>query len=237
MTAPQPRPAFIPLHGRLGRDASRPLVLAIAGFMPQVDSLGFIAPALPEADVLTAHLPGMHSPALEPNDPATAGAAFADSLRAVGEGRRVVVLASSAATPVALHLCGRAAPHALVLIEPFLQPPKVWALMEFFRRTLAPDHGLAPMAEAYLGLYSGEKDYRPLQRLAPARTWVLAGGVPLEPPRAMAGFPSFVSEAERESWRAAGAQVRICPGVGHKIAETPEVVIQALRDAIAAGEG
>jgi pimeloyl-ACP methyl ester carboxylesterase len=205
--------------------------------MPQKGSLDWLPGALPEADVLTANLPGMHAPAVEPNDPATAAAAFARSLRAIGKGRRLVVLANSAATPVALQLCALAEVEGLVLVEPFLEPTKVWALVEIFGQLIRKDDAfLRGMADSYFGLYSGGKDYRPLQQLAPRRTCVLVGEIPLEPSRRMQGLPSFASEAERESWRASGAEVRVVPGAGHPIPEqAPEAMVAALRDVIARG--
>jgi pimeloyl-ACP methyl ester carboxylesterase len=122
-----------------------------------------------------------------------------------------------------------------VLIEPFLLPMEIWALREIYDQLIPQGHALLrAMADDYFGLYSGGRDFRPLQRFAPRRTLVLVGEKPLEPPRPMVGLPSFVSAKERASWAAAGAEVRVCPGAGHAIPdEAPELVVQALRDALA----
>jgi pimeloyl-ACP methyl ester carboxylesterase len=218
----------VPLSGRLSNDATRPLVFAIAGFMPRRDALAWMAEQLPDLDVLTVNLPGMHSPRLEPNGVAPAARAFDEVLQRLAPGRRVVHVGLSTGALVALAM----RPQSLVLVEPFFRPTEVWALVELYR-TLIPegDAALRQLADDYLGLYAGGVDHSALLDLAPATTSVLVGGVPLEPPREIAGLPSLTSEAERGAWRARGARLQVCEGVGHNVPEHARAALAAaIRD-------
>jgi pimeloyl-ACP methyl ester carboxylesterase len=221
----------LPVTGRLTQDPARPVVFALTGFMPLAGMFDFMISGVPEADVLTANLPGMHSPVVVPNDPPTAAAVFAEALQKAAPGRRLILLGASASTPVVLMMCARLRIEGLVLIEPFLEPMKVWALAETFTRRFPPNTpGFREMVDAYFGFFSGGRDYRPLQAHAPAKTHVVVGEIPLEPPRELRRLPSFTSEAERQSWREAGAEVHVCAGLGHDITQhAPDVVIGLLR--------
>ena len=222
----------VPVAGRLSGDAARPLVFAIAGFMPRPDALAWMPGELPDLDVLTVNLPGMHSPRLEPNGIAPAARAFGEVLQRLAPGRRVVHVGVSTGALVALHM----QPQSLVLVEPFFRPTEVWALVEIYDLLIpADDVALRRLADEYLGLYSGGADHGRLLDAAPAATTVLVGGVPLEPRRPIMGLPSLTSQAERAAWVARGARLEVCEGVGHNLPDNaPAAVAAAIRDRAAA---
>jgi pimeloyl-ACP methyl ester carboxylesterase len=222
----------VPVAGRLSGDAARPLVFAIGGFMPRPDALAWMAHDLPDLDVLTVNLPGMLSPRLEPSGVEPAARAFGEVLQRLAPGRRIVHVGLSTGALVALHM----RPRSLVLVEPFFRPLDLWALVELYGILIPPtDAPLRQLADDYLGLYSGGRDYTELLEAAPAATTVLVGGVPLEPRREVTGLPSLTSEPERAAWRARGAALRICQGVGHNLPDKArEALAAAIREHAAA---
>ncbi|MDB5494461.1 MAG: hypothetical protein JWP86_1798 [Phenylobacterium sp.] len=120
----------IPL-GRISDDPARPVLLVIRGVLLPADHMGGLVDDLAdEADVLLAHLPGMHSPTLVSTDLATMTAAFREVLDTQLAGRRVVLFGMSAGGLVALGLAKAAQVKTLVLLDPFLRVEDCWALRE-----------------------------------------------------------------------------------------------------------
>ncbi|THD74321.1 MAG: alpha/beta hydrolase [Phenylobacterium sp.] len=240
----EPAPALQPhlVHTRhgdlsfkaaLAGDAGRPVLLVIRGLFSRADHMEELAaPLSAEADIVFAHLPGMHSPTLPGSDLTTITKAFREMMAERFADRRVVPTGVSAGCLVALGLASLPQVDAMVLVEPFLDVSQCWPLREFAAAKAAPGSTLLPWLKAFFGPNVAD-DFSPLANQAPARTAVLVGAVPLEPPRAMTRFPSLTSEAERAMWRARGAKVTVCPDAGHDVpARAPQALLAALREAL-----
>lgn len=225
----------IQLVGAVSDDRSRPVLLVIRGLFPRPDYLEWLIDELaPQADVLLAHLPGFHTPTLTRSDLATITAAFAEALGQAAADREVVLVGMSAACLTVLGLAAEPMVRRLVLVEPFLEVRRCWALREYLGLKAPKDSLARAWLEAYLGADLAG-DFRPLAAGAPPGTLVLVGETPLDPPRALNALPSLASEAEREVWRAlSGVELVVCPGVGHDIVggARPEL-LAALRAVLA----
>lgn len=226
------------VEGRFSR-TDRPVLFTIGGLFQSAQYARWLIEALPEADVVLVSLPGMRSPRLARNDMATTGAAHAETIAALYPGRRVVPFGMSAGSIAAMALCG-ASPgrfERLVLMDPFLQPGKVWALKALMRAMLPkPDDPRRALVDELLGLYSEAKDFRPLMAHLPDPTDVLVGETPLgEPRHDLPRFPSLSSEADRELWSAdPRVRLHVCQGAGHNVlVEASKATLAVLRQALA----
>jgi pimeloyl-ACP methyl ester carboxylesterase len=197
---PSPSPKS-PRHGPIwfrGREAGRPVVLLITGFLAD-ERLWDLAPdMLPEFDYLRVHLPGNHSPPLAASDVATVAAAISEAI-AVRFGDRPLLLAGfSLGATVAL---GVRAPNLTrrFLVEPILDTEGLWPIEEWGRKPLAAAD--AALLWAALGVRGDEverRDYRRLLEMMEVPADVVFGGEPLEPRRPTTALPSFVSQPVRE---------------------------------------
>lgn len=225
------------VEGRFSR-TERPVLFTVGGLFQSAQYGRWLVDALPEADVVLVRLPGMGTPSLVRNDMETTGAAHAQVIAALWPDRRVVPFGMSAGSLAAMALCG-AAPgrfQRLVLMDPFLQPGKIWSLKALMRAMLTkPDDPRRDLIDEMLGLYSDPKDFRGLLRHLPNPTDVLVGGIPLgEPRNDAASFPSVSSDEERALW-AADPRVRlhVCEGAGHNVLEEArEATLEVLRAAV-----
>ena len=208
----------IQLVGGLSSERARPVLLAIRGLFLRPDYLEWLIDELaPEADVLLAHLPGLHTPTLTRSDVATITAGFAQALRQAAPDRDVVLTGISAGCLPALGLAREPMVRRLVLVEPFLDVRRCWALREFVALKAPKDS----LARAWLETYLGPGiagDFSDLAACAPPSTVVLVGEEPLDPPRPLNALPSLASEAERAVWRGLpGVELAVCRDVGHDI--------------------
>lgn len=209
--------------------------MIIRGLFLAPDHLEWLIDELvPQADVLLAHLPGIHTPTLTRSDLPTITAAFAEVLATTVRHRAVVLAGVSAGCLTALGLAREAMIRRLVLVEPFLDVRRCWALREFAGLRAPKQSLLRAWLETYLGA-GLDGDFRHLAACAPPGTKVIVGDIPLDPPRPLKALPSFASEADRSLWAAQpGVDLMVCRDAGHDIPGRARTdLLFALRAALA----
>ncbi|MDB5423284.1 MAG: hypothetical protein JWQ29_700 [Phenylobacterium sp.] len=200
----------------------KPVVLFINGaFAIERPRTWGLQDHLPEAAVLNIHLPGNHGPPLIAHGVGAYAAAYDDVLRQLG--RPALAVGASVGGLAAMAMRGSLL-RGLVLLEPPLLTGKLWPLEPSLRQRLrdAPDdEPLRAFIWTVFGISAeaqAERDYRHLLDGLERPAWLLLGGEPLFPPRALDQLPSLLDEPEREAFRAHGrVQVREIPGIGHNI--------------------
>lgn len=219
----------VPVGGRFSTDPARAVLFVVQGLFSRPEALGWLSDALPAVDVALVRLPGFQTPALLSPGMEAAGAAYADVVAQLFHGRHVVTVGVSAGALPALSMGA----ERLVLVEPFLQPGKIWALRALLRQMgVDRDARMRAWVDAMLGLFTDPgRDYSPLLAHLAGSTDVLVGDEPLEPVRGDLGrFPSLTSDAERQVWQAArGVRLHVCNNAGHNV---PDEARQALVDVL-----
>lgn len=219
----------------------RPVLLAIRGAWAPRSYLVELFDLLPDVDIVLGHLPGMISSAPPRADMATFCAAYDGVVAELLGGRRVVAFGASTGALVAL---GMRAPEvrSRVLMEPFFSSTGLWPLIPVMQRRIAEGNALTAryIFELFGITAQGceNRDYSRFLDAVETPVHVLAGAVPLDPPRQLANWPSFTDEAAR---RRLAAHPRTTlhegpPGSGHHLTGTPEgarLLVEVLRQALA----
>lgn len=207
----------VPLWGDFDRfRADRPLVFVVRGAFAAPDEWTIIAKWLPEADVVFAHLPGINTPLFAENSIAAFARGFDEILAGLSRSK-IYLLGLSTGALVALAM--RSA-DALIAVEPPLTPSAMWPLIPVFR-SISAEHPLAGQwVEDVFGItadQSGNLDFGYL--LADCLPgFVLIGGEPLAPERAIEAIPSLVTAADRAKIAATPClRVMVVPGAGHNV--------------------
>lgn len=189
--------------GRVHTDRPRPCLLVVNGSFPDEKYLYDLVDLFPGASVVVANLPGMGVPWSDADLPAlTAG--MEEALALLFRGLPTVVMGASTGNLLAF---GLKAPSICrrVAVEPFFSTANLWPFVADARRrmTKAPEN--AALA-AYLWRVFGidptaqeNRDYRHLLLGISVPTDVIVGGLALLPPRQLATWPSFTSQADREA--------------------------------------
>lgn len=221
---------------------TRPLVVAIAGaFAIAKGPLFHMTGHVPEADVVTGHLPGNHCPPLISASVGVYGAAYAHVIANAFAGRAVTLCGASIGGLVAL--ATRAAEvRNLVVIEPPLVMSKVWPLWPTLRRKLAENPGDTPLRDFVVNVFGvtetrvDERRYDLALDALDKPTHVLVGDRPLFPQRDFEKLPSLVDEPERALMTAHPTiRLSVCEGAGHNvIQEATPAFLAAVNGAVRA---
>ncbi len=212
-----------------GRDTGRPVQLVLTGAFADENQLELNQARFPELDVWRMHLPGNHAPELVDISIGAFGFAFSHALRAALGDRRMQVVGLSVGALVALAL-DQALVDQYVLVDPPFRPDLAWPLQAL--ADVAP-----PGHEAFLWKIFGvskagheTRDYRGLLDRLRRPATVLLAGVPLEPRRELAEWPSLVDEESRARLEAHTLiRTVIVEGRGHHVLRSPERVFEILR--------
>jgi pimeloyl-ACP methyl ester carboxylesterase len=220
---------------------TRPLVVAIAGaFAIARGPLFQLAPLLADADIVTGHLPGNHTPPLISASIGIYAAAYSGVIADAFADRTVILCGASIGGLVALAIRAPQVRNSLV-IEPPLVMSKLWPMWPMLRRKLAEptcDAALRSFIVNVFGVTETGIEERRYDGMLPALsvpTHVLCGDRPLFPRRAIEKLPSLVDEPER-ALLAAHPMIRlsVLEGAGHNVLqETAPGFLGALRAAIA----
>lgn len=200
------------------------LVFAIRGALAAPDQLCELANLLPDADVAVVDLPTTGEISID---------AFAAAYRELlSEVRRpLTIVGASIGGLVAMVLSDLG---EVVALDPPLSPPKLWPLHEIVGRKAA--QGILTEAnQAWWQAILSVNDYSPVLGCLRRRATVLASGVPLEPPRPLAGIPGLLSADDLSTLeRHAMIDLQVVPGAGHDILrDAPEAVARAVRRSFA----
>lgn len=219
--------------GAVHADPRRPGLLAVNGSFPPKGYLHDLIEAFPGANVLVAYLPGMQTP-WTPATPEQLTAGLSEAAGRLLGDAPLVVFGSSTGNLLAL---GLETPNIVrrVAMEPFLQTELLWPFIDYARDRIAsaPD----PALEDYLWTLFGigrdrveNRDYRPLLGRLATPTDVVVGGAPLLPRRTMDGWPSLVSAADRELFKAHPLVTLYegGPETGHLVGPAGETLIRRL---------
>jgi len=221
---------------------TRPLVVAIAGaFAIARGPLFKLAPLLPEADVVTAHLPGNHTPPLISASIGIFAAAYSHVIAEAFADRPVILCGASIGGLAALAV--RAPPvRVSLVIEPPLVMSKLWPMWPFLRGKLAEPGCDAALRSFIVNVFGvtetevQERRYDGMLAALATPTHVLCGDQTLFPRRALEKLPSLVDEPER-ALLAAHPMIRlsVLEGAGHNVLqEAAPGFLAALRATIAA---
>jgi len=226
------------LYGHPGVKAStRPVVLMIHGvFGWSANLYGWTEIFGPEADVLFAALPGHPggAPYASPSVEAVAES-FLHALDLGFGSRRVIVVGESVGGVIALAMGASSAVARVVAVEPPLVTAKQWCFEAIVptareRGSTVPDE----VIWAFMGGGAPRRDldHRPLLSRLAVPAEVIAGDVPLMPPRRVMEAPSFLDETDHAAILAAPmARLHIVKG-GHALLRDPsDEVLSILRAA------
>jgi pimeloyl-ACP methyl ester carboxylesterase len=211
----------------------RPIVLAIAGAFAPADAFDLLALRLPQAAVLTGHIPGNHCPPLAASSPGAFMAAYSAAIAELG--RPTIVCGASLGGLVAL---GLHAPNlvGLVALDPLISTAGLTYAIPVFREALRREHQPheAELIWSIFGISLStveERSYAGVLEGLETPTWCLFGEVLPDRPQAGVPEPSIVSEAERELLgRHSAIHTQVAPGAGHHLhVDAPRLVLSAIR--------
>ena len=220
--------------------SAKPVVLAITGAWAGADDM--IAP--PRAwsgrsgTPAVMRLPGQRDvPDLAETSVAAWARAVSEMIDRTFAGRPVVLLGVSIGALVALGVRSAQVRRVLAL-EPPLVMDKLWPMIDAMRTRLDQAPRDRPLIETVFGVTEAGllgRTYFDLFQDLTAPVEVVVGDQPLEPPRAVERYPSFVDEPER-AWLAgqAGVTLHVAPGAGHNI---HVFAPHFLRDVLLRGDG
>jgi hypothetical protein len=212
----------------------RPVVLVIRGTLPLRHDLEWLES--PSHDLVFAHLPGFHCPLAVTSSVGVFIAAFDAVIRRTFDGRRLIVLGSSAGALVA---AGLRSPQivARMFIEPFFSTAKLTALAPLMRELMVAvnQQWFRDWVWSVLGIADDAVADRRYAHL-------LTGDLPIyalvgDPKRRIAPpeqLPSLTDEADRALLVAAGAQMRMA-AAGHDVPwADANAIVRTLREVTAA---
>lgn len=213
----------VPLWGVFEEhDPARPVLLLIRGAFAGAEDWTVFISAFPQADVVLAHLPGMHSPFLRRSSIGDFAKAFDEVIARAFQGRRVVVVGLSMGGLVALSL--QAEPvGGIIACDPPLSTDRLWPLIDMFRGNLADQATSPDLCKWITNLFGltltdvANVDYRPLLDALRFKVDIIIGGVPLEPARPLDAQPGLMTQEDR-AFVIAHPMVRslVVPG-GHNV--------------------
>jgi hypothetical protein len=200
-------------------------VLLIRGAFAGEDVYNGLPASFRDADVLLAHLPGMHTPFLAESTVAAMAAAFDEACAHLR--RRPHLLGFSMGGIVALAMKQAA---SILAVDPPLQTAPLWPLIAKFRREGAARPELREWLMNLFGVAPNKvvnRDYRPLVDEVQVPLKILIAGEPLEPERFASATPGLIT-AEDRRWLLQHPKVdaQIIEGVGHNIPGRPDLAIQ-----------
>lgn len=221
------------------RNSPRPLVVLFHGaFRSAIFLDSWFERLAPLADVVICELPGHGkaqriTPTLE-----TYSRLFESALTMRFHGRRMVLVGESLGGLVAASLSHLG---PVVALDPPLSTAKLWPLHLTIRRRREEDPTFNFDAEFVSNFFGYRDDGPPVQRsyfnlfeklASPA--WVVAGGVPLSPPRFVQTTPGFLESPDLDRLRKLpGVTVSVAPEAGHLItSEAPECALSAIGEAL-----
>jgi hypothetical protein len=211
----------------------RSVVLVIRGALPHRHDLEALESS--SHDLVFAHLPGFFTPPSVSSSVGVFIAAFDIAIRQAFEGRRLIVLGSSAGALVA---AGLRSPQivARMFIEPFFSTAKLTALQPVIRELLPVNpQPVRDWIWSVLGIAEDVIVDRRYEHLLTADLpiYAVVGDLeqPIVPPERL---PSLTDEADRALLLAAGARLRRA-AAGHGVATAdPGAIVEALREVTAA---
>lgn len=190
------------LVGRLHADR-RPALLVMGGFGGAADNHHEMVDWYPGVTVLVAPFPGT-VPSTTPDwDVARMSRMVDEAVGALLTNVPVVALGVSAGCLVTL---GLRAPQIVrhVAVEPFFHTARLWPLHAVLRDVLTRKQGDTAEARAAEDLFGFtltdvvDRDFESVLEGLSTPVDVLAGSIPLEPPRTLARWPSLMGERDRE---------------------------------------
>ncbi|MEI9963398.1 MAG: alpha/beta hydrolase [Caulobacteraceae bacterium] len=227
----------VPLWGAFESfDAARPLMLVVRGAFADLDNMTLLPRFVPFADVVLAHLPGMHGPFLKDHALGTFATALDEVIAAAFAGRRTLALGLSTGA-LAAFLLRRPEIRSILAVEPPLTTAGLWPLHDSFRRQMVEEPRFRDWIVEVFGITEQgviARDYRPLVEAVRVPVRVLLGEDPLEPHRAVERLPSLVGEADRRFLQGLpGLRVDQVPGTGHNVPyQNPGYLVAAVRQAL-----
>jgi pimeloyl-ACP methyl ester carboxylesterase len=209
--------AFGPLWFWGRRPTGRPALLVITGAYARATVMDHFPRVFPDLDVLRMHLPGNHSPPLSEVSMEVFSRALDDALGQV-VAAPLAIIGLSAGALVALGV-RRPNLRALLLIDPPIRTGEAWPLKT---------PGLLALDPALFGALI-DRDFSPLIDDLTVPTEVMAGSVPLLPPRDLERPPSLVDELTRRQLAAHPlVTLTVVEGVGHLVQEAGPVFAEAI---------
>lgn len=218
----------------------RPLVVLFHGaFRAAISLVSWFERLDPLADVVIGELPGHgKAPRITPTLEAYSRL-FESALMAHFQGRPMVLVGESLGGLVAASLSHLG---PVVALDPPLTTAKLWPLHLTIRRRREEDPTFNYDAEFASNFFGYKDDGPPAQRsyfhlfetlASPA--WVVAGGVPLSPPRFVETTPGFLEPPDLDRLRKApGVTVHVAAEAGHLITtEAPELALSTIGEALA----
>jgi pimeloyl-ACP methyl ester carboxylesterase len=214
----------VPLWAPFDRHVpAKPVLLVIRGAFAALDDWTVMVDAFSQADVVQAHLPGMHSPFHQPGGIAGFGRAFDEVIDQAFAGRRVVVLGLSMGGLVAMTLRSSAVTQ-VIACDPPLSTAGLWPLIPELQAKLADSAVGAELRSWITDLFGVSAagvenvDYRPLLDGLTVRTDIIIAALPLEPERDLPVQPGFMSADDRAFVRRhPKVRVLIAPNTGHNV--------------------
>jgi pimeloyl-ACP methyl ester carboxylesterase len=226
----------IPLHGRFDTfDARRPLIFTIRGAFPDPTAMHRLPDVEPDADVILADMPGMHSPHLPEPGIGTFARAFDEILSAHFADRRILLLGLSLGGLVALAMAQAAA--VVAVDPPLMAGPELWPMTERLRRALreTEDPHLAAWVWNLFGVSETAlepRDYRGVLSTRRPGVVVIAGE-PLEPERQIRRLPGLIRAEDRSAFGDHPMRVIMAMGSGHNIVrDAPQALAAATRQGL-----
>ena len=200
----------------------KPLVLFINGAFAMERPRSFeMQDLLPEAAILSAHLPGNHCPSAGSHSLEAYAAGYSAALDQIG--KPAVVIGASIGALVALSIASPMA-RGLVLVEPPLVTEKLWCLLPFLQQKLLETPADAELRAFVWNMFGVSettvepRDYRPLVGTLTRPSRAMFGELPLMPKRDVTELPSLVDVPERELLAQHPlVNSTVVPTVGHNV--------------------
>jgi hypothetical protein len=230
------RTASADIHLYSGPIRGGALVLAICGTLGRYSQFSQLVDLLPEADVAIVELPGVTWPFAGEVSVQGYAAVFRGLLEARDASRPVTLVGASVGGLVALTLSDLG---EVVALDPPLSPADLWPIERLFSgmaRTGRLNDAARDMVSRIFG-YGGEAPkptYHHIFDGLARPVMVLAGGVPLDPPRPLEALPGLVTEDDEAFLRAhALVGFERIADCGHDILkDRPDRVVAAIRCAM-----
>lgn len=220
--------------------AGRPVVLTITGaFAPELamNRVQDVVGAAAEAAYID--LPGNRCPHLASPTIEAVARALDQAIPAAFPDRVVILLGVSVGALVAASVTTPQV-RRIVAVEPPLSTAKLWPMIPRLRERLAEgaDAPTRAFVESAFGVTANavtDLDHRPPLMRASIPVDVVAGDMPLQPPRDLDTLPSLLDDEDRAFLAARpGFTVTVAPGAGHNVPYQSAATLKAvLMNAIA----
>lgn len=190
------------LVGRL-YTGDRPVLLILGGIWPPKDHNHHFVEMLPRCSVLVAPLPGMGFSGTLDFDLRRFSVLLDEVVAAILPTRPLIPVGFSTGAAATLGMKSpRIARH--IVVEPFFHTSPLWPVQQFVRGSILGPSGTAGArmaADQIFGITAQgveDRDYASGLAELSVPTDAILGGLPLEPARTVAGWPSLVSAEDRE---------------------------------------